>query len=129
MTAPLAAVPPAVVATLASLGWEIRAVEIDLAAGRAVLEVHRADGRWLYLSADALGRATVERWQRRREWQRGAPRAPCYEGSVDTLLGRERCSGARSALRTVAHYLAANPAPGRAELAPETTRAALRLLL
>ena len=129
MTAPLVAIPPAVTATLASLGWEIRAVEIDLATGRAVLEVHRADGRWLYLSADALGRATVERWQRRREWQRVAPRAASVEAPVDTLLGRERCAGARSALRSVAHYLAANPAPGRAELAPEATRAALRLLM
>lgn len=51
-------------ATLARVGWEVRTLDLDLVSGRAVVELHRVDGRWLYLVADSLGRASVERWHR-----------------------------------------------------------------
>ena len=47
-------------AGLARIGWEIRALEIDMSRARVVIVLHRADGRWLHVSGDATS-ATVER--------------------------------------------------------------------
>ena len=123
------AIPPAACAILASAGWEIVAVEIDLHAGRAVMEIRRADGRWLYLAADRHGHASVERWQRAGATMRTSRRAASFDGVADTFLGRDRCEGPREALRMVAHYLANNPAPGYRAITIGESEATLALLL
>ncbi len=70
-------VPTLTVAIFEQIGWEIREVSIDMAAGRAVVRLHRQDGRWLYVAADASGKATIERWQRgRRATGSGGADAP-----------------------------------------------------
>ena len=112
---------------LGHIGWEVRNVDLDLVAGRATVEVHRHDGRWLYFSVDPLGRASIERWDRtirlgRRAADKGGPQSPQIE---DTFLGRTRCEGARSGLRSLCTYLADNPAPGFPQIAPATVRRAL----
>lgn len=125
----LATVPAATIALLASIGWEIVSVDVDLVMGRALMDIRREDGRWLRISADALGRASIERWQRDREWCRASRTTPSYEGPVDVFLGRERYEGPRQMLRHLSHYVAENPAPGRAELPVGSVKAAVALLL
>lgn len=118
-------VPALTVALFERIGWEIRELTIDLAAGRAVVRLHRQDGRWLYVAADSSGRATVERWQRDRK--------PTGSGGADvvtdTFLGRTHCLGARAALRAMANYVADNPAPGRTALPRSDVRDGVRLLM
>lgn len=123
----LVEVTPAASLLLASIGWEIEAVEIDLRRGRAMMVIRRADGRWLRLDADERGRASVERWHRRREWRR-AKDAAVVEVIVDAFLGRERATGAGSALRVLACYVAENPEPGREALGAGEVRRALALV-
>jgi len=123
----LAEVAPAALHALASIGWEIEAVEIDLCRGRAMMVIRRADGRWLRLDADEHGRASVERWHRRREWHR-AKDAAGAERIADDFLGRERATGAASALRVLACYVAENPAPGREALGAGEVRRALAMV-
>jgi hypothetical protein len=125
----LPAVPPAVSIALARAGWEIVAVEIDLAARRFMLEARRADGRWIHVAASQQGRPTIERWQRSREWYRASRRAASYERSFDTFLGRDFYEHPLHALKFAAHYLADNPAPGCEALTHLDARNAIRLLL
>jgi hypothetical protein len=115
-------------ATLALTGWEVRTVDLDLVAGRAVVEIHRYDGRWLWLNADGFGRASVERWHRRAivTRYRGGPQC---DSSEDDFLGRTRCEGPRAALRHLCGYIADNPAPGFRSLPASDIRDALRPLL
>lgn len=127
MTSDLALIPPAAAHALASIGWEIEAVEIDLHHGRAMMVVRRYDGRWLRLDADGLGRASVERWHREQVWER-SPGAAGFQRCADTFLGRDRATGAGSALRVLAAYLADNPAPGRAALGAGDVRRALAVV-
>ena len=101
-------VPALTVAIFEQIGWEIREVSIDMAAGRAVVRLHRQDGRWLYVAADASGKATIERWQRGRR----ATGSGGADVVVDEFLGRTPCLGARAALRAMCDYVAENPAPG-----------------
>lgn len=119
------AVPALTIAMLEQIGWEIREVSIDLAAGRAVVRLHRHDGRHLYVAADASGKATVERWQRETT-PTGSIRSDVVS---DRFLGRSPCFGARSALRTMCDYIAENPAPGCAALPASTVRDSIRLLM
>lgn len=127
--APLLPVVPAVLAmALEQIGWEIRSVDLDLAKGRATIEMFRSDGRWLHLSTDDEGHAKIERFDRRVSFER------CPGGSFsnvvrDHFLGRTRCAGGRAALRSLSDYLADNPAQGRAQLSKGATRDALRLLM
>lgn len=121
-------IPLAAHALLACAGWEIVAVDIDLAAGRASMDVRRHDGRWLRANMSAHG-ASVERWQRDRATARASRRAASYDGVSDTFLGRERCPDARAALRSVAHYLADNPATGYAALPHEQTMVVFALFV
>lgn len=115
-------------ATLTRAGWEVRTLDLDLVSGRAVVELHRADGRWLYLAADALGRASVERWHREAivTRYRGGPEC---DGHRDQFLGRTRFDGARSALRHLSTYVADNPTPGRDRLDVGDVRGALAPLM
>lgn len=118
----------ALAAVLHLAGWEVRNVDLDLVAGRAVVELHRYDGRWVYLSADDLGRASIERWHRNAVVTRyqGGPQCDGFE---DLFLGRTRCEGARSALRSLCSYVADNPAPGFRTLAAPDVRRALAPLM
>lgn len=113
---------------LARAGWEVRTLDLDPVAGRAVVEIHRADGRWLYLSADALGRASVERWHREAivTRYRGGPEC---DGHRDQFLGRTRFGGPRAALRHLSTYVADNPMPGRDRLDVGDVRGALAPLM
>lgn len=106
----------ALVAALGRLGWEARAIEIDVSTGQAVLELERADGRWLHVACDRHGRASVERWSRAIVTERGKGRVPWVDRCKDTFLGRERHDGILDALRGACEYVAENPAPGRERL-------------
>lgn len=110
------------------IGWELRAVEIDMVAGRVVIEAHRFDGRWVYVTADGLGRASVERWHRDAVVYRYRG-GPTNDGFEDRFLGRTRCEGPRSALRTLCNYIADNPAPGFSALAAADVRRLIAPLL
>ena len=122
---------PALVAMLEQIGWAIRAFDIDTAAGRFALELHRSDGRWLHVSTDRLGRASMDRFQREtsmscgNDGRRGAPR----DVVRDRFIGRTRCADPQALLLAMADYLAANPAPGREALPAGTARAAMGLLM
>ena len=109
---------------LQRIGWEIREVDIDTVAGRAVVRLHRFDGRWLHLAADDIGRASLERWQRDAivYRYRGGPQC---DGHEDRFLGRSRHEGLRSGLRSLCTYIADNPAPGF----PSLTSADVRRLV
>ena len=124
-------IPSVLVALLEQIGWEIRAMDLDLASGRAVIEIHRADGRWIHVSTDRLGRASIERWQRETSMSRGNDgRRGMFRDVVnDRFLGRTRCAGPQALLLAMADYLATNPAPGRSALPESTTRAAVGLLM
>lgn len=94
------------------------------------MRLFRYDGRWLYLSADADGRASVERWHRDPTVERDMGGVGVrYDGFKDRFLGRVRCEGAPSVLRVLCDYVAENPAPGFAALPASTVRDALRPML
>ncbi len=93
-----------------------------------MVRLFRADGRWLFLSADAEGRATIERWQREETFDRRKGGAG-FDAIHDHFLGRLRCDGARAALRMLCTYVAENPAPGHVALPAADIRAAVRLLM
>lgn len=92
-------------------GWEVRSVDIDMIAGRAVVEIHRFDGRWLYLACNDGGSVNLERWQREAvvTRYRGGPECDSFK---DQFLGRSRPEGLRAGLRMLCNYIADNPAPG-----------------
>jgi len=107
----------ALAATLGRLGWEARAIEIDVSTGQAVLELERADGRWLHVACDRHGRASVERWSRAIVTDRTCKgRVPWVDRCKDTFLGRVRHDGFIAALRGACEYVTENPAPGRERL-------------
>lgn len=106
----------ALAVALDRLGWEVRALDLDASTGRAVLELERADGRWLHVACDRHGRATVERWSRGIVMEREKWRVPWVDRCKDAFLGRERHVGFSGALRSASEYVAANPAPGREAL-------------
>lgn len=100
---------------LATLGWEVQAAELDLVAGRALLELRRADGLLVTLAADGHGRASVTREKtalRRGTCGAGGARGSGYvvERIATEFLGRTRYEGLRAALRGLAHYVADNSA-------------------
>lgn len=119
----------ALVSGLERCGWEIREIDLDLVAGRAIVRVHRFDGRWLRLSATESG-AVLERWHRdevvERTYNGGGVQIDTHR---DRFLGRTRAEGPRSALRALCTYLADNPAPGFPALAPPEARALFRPLM
>ena len=97
--------------TLQRHGWDIRTVEIDLIAERAIVEIHRFDGRWVYLAGKAQGSVNLERWHRTPTVYRyrGGPQCDWFD---DQFLGRSRPEGLRTGLRSLCKYIADNPAPG-----------------
>lgn len=114
---------------LAVAGYEPSAVEIDLVGGSLLVELHRVDGRWLRLSADRLGRVSLERWQRRKSDCRPHAQAPVCMVVQDEFLGRFRPAGLRAGLRALASYVADNPAPGRLGITGREARDAMRLVM
>jgi len=114
---------------LESIGWEIRELKIDIAAQHAVVRLHRADGRWLYVDYSPRG-AVVERWQRRSADGRTNERKPVPVNVLtDEFLGRIRCPEVRSALREMCNYVALNPLPGLPQLQSSQIRKALGPLI
>ena len=109
-------------------GWDLRNLDIDLVAGRAVVELHRFDGRWVYLDARVDGSTSIERWQRRQvvTRYRGGPECDGFE---DQFLGRTKAEGPRSGLRVLCNYLADNPMPGFPQLSAVDARGLFRLAL
>ena len=97
--------------TLQLHGWDIRTVEIDLIAGRAIVEIHRFDGRWIYLAGSPEGSVNLERWHRTPTVYRYRGGPEC-DGFNDQFLGRSRPEGLRSGLRSLCNYIADNPSPG-----------------
>ncbi len=112
-------------AGLAAIGWEVRALDLNAAEGKAVMTLRRSDGRSLHVSTDTHG-AVVERWAHEAPNLR-----PAYKGGKKGIenarfIGRDRVPGFRSALRLAARYLADNPAPGRPALDSGAARNILR---
>lgn len=100
---------------LATLGWDVQAIDIDLVAGRAKIELRRADGLLVTLAADGHGRASVTRELtvlRRGTCGAGGARGRGFivERVATEFLGRTRYEGLRAALRGLAHYVALNSA-------------------
>lgn len=98
---------------MAAAGWEIQFVDLDLTGvhPRVDMRVMRDDGRWIHARVDALGRATVERFQRQRWLGMSADtkgRRPLSPQVADEFLGREHCTGARAMLRGLTAYLTDN---------------------
>ena len=96
-----------------SAGWEIEYIDLDLTGNqpKADIRVKRDDGRWLLARVDALGRASVERFQRERTLGMSANtkgRRPLSPQVNDEFLGRSRFEGARSMLRGLTAYLVEN---------------------
>lgn len=119
-------------AVLQSAGWEPRNLDIDLVEGRLGVELHRADGRWVWLHADAHGRVHLERWHRTTTIGTRATDVGRIAQSTqlsDDFIGRVRCEGLRSGLRRLCAYVADNPAPGFPALPAPAIRAALAPLL
>lgn len=94
-------------------GWSIEYIDLDLtqAHPKATIKVCRNDGRWLFATVDAVGRASIERFQRERflgmsDSTKG--RRPLSPQVDDIFLGRSLCSGARAMLRELTRYLSDN---------------------
>lgn len=101
--------------TLQRAGWQIEQIDIDVVAGRVLVELRRFDGRRALVHADSAngGRAYLERTE--DAFRYVTHRGVLCERRQDVLLGRTRYPGAegfRSALRSLTRYVADNPAPG-----------------
>lgn len=103
-------------ASLSRLGWECVQADVDLVADTARVCFRNYTGRLVTLDADGLGRVTVTREQRETDTVLVGRRGDrmSAERLTTRFLGRSRCSGIRSALREVAHYLADNAGVTRA---------------
>lgn len=113
---------------LACVGWELRTLDVDFVAGRMAARLHRADGRWLHVSADALGRAALERWHRSPCVERCFGVGPQFDSFADQFLGRVRGSP-REVLHWASSYLADNPAPGYRTIPVEDAQAAIAVVV
>lgn len=113
---------------LERIGWEARDVDIDLVAGRVVVELMRSDGRLVRLTATE-DYAVLERFHRRWREPANARRPQLGDGLGYEFLGRIQAEGPRSGLRALCSYVADNPAPGLAALPPSEVRHLLRPLM
>lgn len=98
---------------LGRLGWEVDSIDVRIgSAGRtAEARFKRGDGRWIRVYVDALGRGSIERFQRVRGLvvppNTGArqPLAPVVE---DRFMGRQRFQGVERLLAGACAYLEDN---------------------
>lgn len=98
---------------MARAGWEISYIDLDLTQAHptAEIKVCRVDGRWLHARVDALGRSTIETFQREKWLGMSANtkgRRPLSPQVDDVFMGRRSFEGARSMLRNLTAYLADN---------------------
>ncbi|MBK9496548.1 MAG: hypothetical protein IPO08_18990 [Xanthomonadales bacterium] len=98
---------------LATLGWEVSYIDLDLTSDRPTAEVRlmRVDGRWIWGRIDALGRCAMERFHRERSLQmtpgqRGT--RPLSPQCADVFLGRQYLTSPKSLLSAMVRYVAAN---------------------
>lgn len=95
---------------LAAIGWQLLSVDIDIDREAARIELKRGD---LHVMLDARhGRASLTREIHDRRQQRIGRKGDItvVERIEPRLLGRTRCDGLRSGLRTLSHYVADNAA-------------------
>jgi hypothetical protein len=95
---------------LERIGWQLLAVDIDLDAETARIEMRRGA---LCVTFDAQhGRASITRDLIERETVRVGRRGDSFraERIKTCFLGRERGLGLRSGLRALSHYVADNAA-------------------
>lgn len=111
---------------LNGVGWFVQDLHLDFTAERPIVSMsfYRADGLCLYARSDQLGRCCTETAIRERSFGL-APglkgRHPRGHFVQERFMGRIRHEGARSMLRHVTSYLAAN-SPGHAVTASEYRR-------
>ena len=101
-------------AGMASMGWEVHALELDLVRGRGRLELCRRDGRLVTLDAQG-GRATITRehlFESVAVVGRRGDRIPVRRVGA-RFLGRSHHEGVRSGLKALAHYVADNSSTER----------------
>lgn len=103
----------ALMRTMHRAGWALDWVDLDLTGSAPRLEIRatRYDGRWVRAYVDQLGRATLERFQRKRglgmaKNQKG--RRPLVPLVDDHFMGRQRYEGGRSMMRGLCAYLTDN---------------------
>lgn len=95
-------------------GWDLKYIDIDMIAVRVVAEARRfEDGRVVRLVANAHSAYVESEIQVERHGNRNVYGA-C--GSSPQLLGRQRCLGARHAVRQFCAYLVDNVSEGRPPL-------------
>lgn len=118
----------ALVHALEGAGWQLMTAEIDTHNATARIEIKGCNGRLVTLDA-RNGSATVTREQMAVETVRVGRRGDVFraERLRTEFLGRSRYPGLRSAMRSLAHYLADN-APAAALPRPESARLLAPLL-
>lgn len=112
-------------AALSRVGFRLLAVEIDLTAGRARVEVKRHDGYMLTLDV-RNGAGSITRERQRETVVAVGRRGDRFLANrlLMEFLGRTRVVGARAALRCFADFIADNSTMTQIE-----ARDAIRLLL
>lgn len=94
-------------------GWQLEYFDIDLTSRGPALDVRmsRNDGRFVLARVDAIGRATLETFQRSRRLvmcEQTAGRRPLTPEVSDEFLGRQRCLSPRHLVKQLTHYLVDN---------------------
>jgi hypothetical protein len=109
-------------------GWTLLSAEIDTHNATARIEIKGANGRLVTLDA-RNGRATITRETLAVETVRTGRRGDSYraERLRTEFIGRTRCEGLRTAMRSLAYYLADN-APAAALPRTESKRLLAPLL-
>lgn len=104
-------------AALQRAGWELTYADADLSGERptAELRLDGHDGRWVTARVDALGRCSIERFQRTKGLRMASDtlgRRPLTPLVEDVFLGRTRSPGPAAMIASLADYLASNGREG-----------------
>lgn len=99
----------AIACALERMGWQMLAVDVDMVAETARIEVKRRDGLLVTLDA-RIGSASITREMMRTETTIVGRRGDRFlaERLRYEFLGRQRYTGVRSATRGLCYYLAEN---------------------